>query len=54
MVFSFLFARDKTCRFLQDATLRPEPDDLILQAGNLCQIGPHLLGPGRGGSRSHA
>jgi hypothetical protein len=54
MVFSFLFARDKGCRFLQDVTLRPEPDDLLLQGGNLGQIGPHLPGPGKGGSRSHA
>jgi hypothetical protein len=35
MAFSFLFARDKTCRFLQDVTLRLESDDIILQGGNL-------------------
>jgi hypothetical protein len=54
MAFSFLFARDKTCRFLQDVTLRLESDDIILQCGNLGQIGPHLPVPGKGGSRSHA
>jgi hypothetical protein len=54
MAFSFLFARDKTCRFLPDVSLRPESDDIILQCGNLGQIGPHLPVPGKGGSRSHA
>jgi len=54
MAFSFHFARDKSCRFLQDVSLRPEPDDIILQGGNLGQIGPHLPVLGKGSSRNHA
>jgi hypothetical protein len=44
----------KSCRFLQDVTLRPEPHDLFLQGGNLSLIDPHLPVPGKGGSGSHA
>jgi hypothetical protein len=41
----------KSCRLLEDVTLRTKTRDLFLQGCNLGQIGPHLPVPGKGCSR---